>query len=196
MIRRKLKMYNDMLHAPLYGSYRTRTFSEVFPDANEFVEAYVNSGLYPSTVQIPTTSLTALYYLLYARYGNSHIASSDENQFKYKLYSVIFSYGPTWSKRLELQKKIRDLGDDWEDSVTIYNSALNDASDPTTRTKEEIDFINSQNTTRQLKSLPEKYSIIASLLETDVTEQFLGHFKKLFITFVNPELPLYYITED
>ena len=75
-------MYNDMMHAPLYGSYRTRTFSEVFPDANEFVEAYVNSGLYPSTVQIPTTSLTALYYLLYARYGNSHIASSDENQFK------------------------------------------------------------------------------------------------------------------
>ena len=186
---------NDMLYADLYGDYRTRTFADIFPDVNTFVKDYVGSGLYPLVAQMPTTSLNALYYLLYARYGNSHIASSDENQFRYKLYSIIFSYGPTWSKRLELQKKIRELDDNWDDTVTIYNQARNDASTPTTRTTEEIDFINSQNTTRHVRSLPEKYSIIASLLETDVTEQFLGHFKKLFLTVVAPELPLYYITE-
>ena len=38
---------------------------------------------------------TTLYYLLYARYGNSHIVNTDENQFTYKLFSTIFMYGPT-----------------------------------------------------------------------------------------------------
>lgn len=192
---RRIAMYN-MMTADLYGSYRTRTFADIFPDKDEFVNNYTSSGLYNNLVAMSNDTLSALFYLLYARYGNSHVASSDENQFKYKLFSIIFSYGPTWEKRLNIQKRLRELDDNWEDSVTIYNSALNDASDPSTRTKEEIDFINSQNTTRMIRSLPDKYSIIASLLETDVTEQFLGHFKKLFLTFVNPELPLYYTTED
>ena len=41
----------------------------------------------------------------------------------------------------------------------------------------------------------EGYSILLSLLETDVTESFLDKFKKLFLKIVQPELPLWYATE-
>jgi hypothetical protein len=40
-------------------------------------------------------NVSLVYYLLYARYGNNPIANRDENQFKFKIFSVIFQYGPT-----------------------------------------------------------------------------------------------------
>ena len=82
-----------------FGNFRTRTFSDIYGSASVFKNTFVDSGI---PLEITDTSLTTLYYLLYARYGNSHIASMDENQFKYKVQSIVFMYGPTWEKRLEL----------------------------------------------------------------------------------------------
>lgn len=47
--------------------------------------------------------------MLYARYGNNPIANYDETQFKYKVFSVIFQYGPTWEKRLSVQETLRGM---------------------------------------------------------------------------------------
>ena len=177
--------------ASLYGNFRTRTFTDIFTSVDEFKENYTSCGI-PATIN--DTNLTTLFYLLYARYGNSNIASSDETQFKYKLFSTIFMYGPSWQKRLDLQTKLIGLTDDEivKGSTAIYNSALNPSSAPSTQTLEELNYINSQNTTKYKKSKLEGYAALYALIETDITEEFIGRFKKLFITIVEPELPLWY----
>jgi hypothetical protein len=177
-----------------YGNFRTRKFSDIYDKAEKFIDGYENSGI-PKVLS--NESLTTLFYLLYARYGNSNIASSDENQFKYKVYSTIFMYGPAWQKRLDIQKKLIELSDDEiiKGATAIYNSALNPSQAPTTQTLEELNYINSQNTTKYKKSKLEAYALLTELIKTDVTEAFIGKFKKLFITILEPQKPLWYVTE-
>ena len=131
---------------------------------------------------------------MYGRYGNSSIASSDENQFKYKLYSVIFMYGPAWQKRLDIQGKLINLQEDeiLKGSSAIYNTAQNPGTAPNV---EELAYINQQNTTKYKKSKLEGYSILYELIKTDVTKEFLDKFERLFIKVVEPQTPLWYITE-
>ena len=178
----------------LYGNYRTRRFAEIFPDANKFVGEVNASEL----AILPDKDLRVLYYLLYARQGNSPIANADENQFKYKLYSLIFTNGPTWSKRLEIQEKLRGLSEEeiLIGGKAIYNHANNPSTAPSTATLEELTAIDSQNTTNYRKSKLEGYSILLSLLDSDVTTDFLRKFDKLFIQVVQPDEPLYYEMEE
>lgn len=178
----------------LYGNYRNRKFTDIWGDVSEFITDYNNNGI---GTTISDTSAGTLYYLLYARYGNSTIASSDENQFKYKVFTNIFMYGPTWEKRLELQKQIRDLKleDVMLGSVAIHNHAYNPSSAPSTQTIEELQYVNDQTVQKYKRSVGEAYSIIINLLETDVTAYFLDRFKNLFLKIVEPELPLWYVTE-
>lgn len=87
-----------------YGSYRTRTFADIFESADKFIETYQECAI-PQL--LPTTStdgfdLTTLYYLLYAMYGNSHIVFSDENQFIYNVFSLIYQHGPVWQKKMQI----------------------------------------------------------------------------------------------
>lgn len=180
---------------PLYGNYRNKKFTGIWDNASAFLDDYQNNGITPT---ISTESATLLYYLLYARYGNSTIASSDENQFKYKVFSTIFMYGPTWEKRLAIQKDVRELSleEVQKGGRAIYNTALNPNQSPTTAALEELQYINQQNTSNFVKSKVEAYAIILNLLETDVTESFIGEFKKLFLTVVSPELPLWYVTDE
>ena len=86
--------------------YSTKIFTEVWDSAEDFVYDYKHIGIPTS---ITDQSATTLFYLLYARYGNNPIANLDETQFKYKLFSVVFQYGPTWEKKLSLQATLRDL---------------------------------------------------------------------------------------
>lgn len=194
-------MYYDIINvqnngSSLYGNFRTRTFADIFPTEEEFEEVYNDCGIPPTFSQ--STSINTLYYLLYARYGNSNVASSDENQFKYKVCALIFQYGPTWEKRLEIQGKLRALNE--TELITggkaIYNHSYNPSTAPTTSTLEELTTINDQNTTNYKKSKLEAYSTLMALLETDVTNEFLDKFKKLFITIVEPDYPLWYETEN
>ena len=76
----------------LYGNYRTRKFTDIYDNVDDFLQDYSDNGL---PMLVDNKDMTTLFYLLYARYGNSSIASSDENQFKYKLFSLVFQYGPT-----------------------------------------------------------------------------------------------------
>lgn len=178
----------------LYGNFRTRSFADIYTELQTFKEDYANNGI-PTTIS--DTNLTTLYYLLYARYGNSCIASSDETQFKYKLFGTIFMYGPAWQKRLEIQSDLVSMGIDEaiKGTTAIHNSALNPSQAPSTQSLEELNYINAQNTTKYKKSKIEGYATLYSLIDTDVTEQFISKFKKLFITVVEPELPLWYKTK-
>lgn len=140
---------------------------------------------------------TTLFYLLYAKYGNNPIANRDVNQFKYKVFSIIFQYGPTWSKRVEIQEKLRALSEDdlIKGSKAIYNSAQNPSTKPSTSSLEELEYINAQNTTNYKKSKMDAYTQLWDLLATDVTSEFLNKFKNLFKMFVLNERPLVYVTE-
>lgn len=186
--------YNPMID----GNYRTRKFKQIFSDSDTFAEEFSESGINFGSfgTDFDLDQLTLIYGLLYARYGNSNIASDDENQFKYKVFSTIFMYAPTWFKRLEVQKALRELSLDELQlgSKAIYNNAMNPSGQPTTDTVEELKYINQQNTTKYKRSKLEAYGNLMALLETDVTEEFIGKFKKLFITIVQPDYPLWYVT--
>ena len=98
--------------------YSTEKFSDIYKKASEFLSDYHNIGITPV---ISDSNASLLFYLLYGRYGNNPIANWDITQWKYKIFSVVFQYGPTWEKRLEVQKKLRELST--YDEVT-YERAL------------------------------------------------------------------------
>lgn len=177
----------------LYGNYRTRTFAEIFPDIDAFTDDW---ELTPFPAIIESIPFDVIFALLYSRYGNSNIASSDENRFKYELYSLIFQYGPSWYKEFSIQKEIRALNiDDLRTgSQNIVNLASNPSTAPSTVDTEELPFVNNQNVTKTKRSIADGYALMLSLLKDDVTETFLQKFKKLFLTIVEPELPLWYVT--
>lgn len=136
-----------------YIKYDTMKFCDIFNNADTFISEVKGSPLMYKTVNsevvylMSDKALINLYYLLYARYGNSPIANGDINQFKYKMFAIIFQYGPTWETKLNIQEAIRNL--DIEDikngSTAIYNRALNPENDPTTQTTTELTYINEQN---------------------------------------------------
>lgn len=182
-----------MWNNSLYGNYRQVKFTDVWQTAESFVSEYKNNGI---ETTISDKTATTLYYLLYSRYGNSVLASSDTNRFKYDVWATIFSYGPTWEKRLEIQTKLRNLTDDelFTGATQIYNHAYNPGTAPSTNTLDELTAINEQNTSKNKKGKMDAYAMLIALLETDVTESFLDKFKKLFLKVVQPELPLWYAT--
>lgn len=185
--------------------YSTNIFTDIYPDVETFVSDYKNNGIPyqyvvgTTTVQTLTdTNVEALFYLLYARYGNSPLANRDITQFKYKLFSVIFQYGPSWQKELEIQRKLLNLSEDdiRLGSKAIYNQALNPQTEPSTAALDELTYINQQNTTNYKKSPLEGYAMLLDLLKKDVTEEFINKFGRCFKKFVSNERPIIYVTEE
>lgn len=117
--------------------YDTKLFTQIWDNAADFVHDYKNVGI-PTTIS--DTNANTLYYLLYARYGNNPIANYDEEQFKYKVMSIIFQYGPTWEKRLGIQTTLRGLqigdiiSDGFVTDILVHNgnSSSNSSSAGTT----------------------------------------------------------------
>lgn len=183
-----------MKNCSLFGNFITRKFTDIFPNVNTFVSEYKNNGI-PNL--ITDASASTLYYLLYARYGNSHIVNNDENQFKYKLWSITFMYGPTWEKRLDIQDKLRNLSDDDIRLGTkqINNHAYNPETAPTTGSLEELNYINEQGTLNYKKGKVDGYMWLMDALKTDVTKSFIDKFEDLFMAVVVPTDPLWYVTD-
>ena len=178
----------------LYGSYRQKKFTDVYESVEDFLADYKDCGI-PTTIS--DNSAQTLFYLLYGSYGNDVVASSDINRFKYKLFSIVFQYAPNWEKQLEIQSKLRGLTEDdiRVGSRQIYNTAQNPSTEPSTDTTDELQYVNNQNVTKNQRGVLEGYATLLSLLRTDVTQEFLNRFRKLFLTIVQPEEPLLYITE-
>ena len=181
--------------------YDTKLFTEIYDNAEDFVTDYKNSGLYDATSGHLNNSLsdanaTLVFYLLYGKYGNNPIANYDVNQFKYKMWSIIFQYGPAWARKLDIQNKLRELdeADIRLGSKAIYNHAFNPSTDPSTASLEELTAINEQNTTNFKKSKIEGYASLWNMITSDVTEVFIKKFEKLFKQFVTPERTWIYET--
>ena len=176
-----------------YGNYRNFKFTDVpaetddhkWDNVDDFKSDYKGSPLYTS--ELTDASIALTYYLLYARYGNSTIASSDYHQFKMKVYAVMWQFGPAWQKKLALQKDVRELtlADAIDGAEHVTNHALN----PET-------YINEQTATKVKRGEADALSLILELLDTDVTEEYIRKFKYLFLTVVGPEMPLWYVTEE
>ncbi len=185
--------------------YDTKLFTEIWDEADKFKTDFqaspfagaIHYGETVGTVTYPD-NVTILYYLLYAKYGNNPIANFDEEQFKYKVYSVIYSYGPAWEKRLDIQDKLRKLSEDdlRLGSKAIFNSALNPSQAPGTGTLEELEYINAQNTSNYKRGKLEGYSLLWDLLATDVTTEFVSKFSICFSKVVRPERVNIFVTEE
>lgn len=175
--------------------YNTMTFCDVWDNSEAFENDWKATPLYDATTS--TVDTGKLYYLLYARYGNNPIANNDVNQWKWKVYSIIYQYGPTWAKRLDIQHALRNLSDDelLAGSRAIYNHALNPNTVPDTESEVILPYINDQNTTKYKRSKIDAYGALWEVLRVDVTESFLGQFRKLFKVFVRPEEVLLYSTD-
>lgn len=127
----------------MFPQYDTKLMTDVWSQASEFLTDYQNAGI-PTTIS--NQNATTLYYLLYARYGNTPIANYDENQWKYKMFSIIFQYGPTWEKRLDIQKTLRDLQiSDLVDNGSFHELFKHNASESSSKT-------GSDNNTRTLNT--------------------------------------------
>ena len=183
-----------MICDSVYGNYRTRKFADIWPSADAFIQDYQASAI-PQKLKV--ADATTLYYLLYARYGNSSIANSDENQFKYKIFSTIYIGGATWAKKQEIQDKLREMTEDeiLAGTKAIYNHAFNPQTAPTTDTVDELEYINEQNTTKYKKSKLDGYALLWAILNDGVTERFLREFRYHFLVVVEPQLPLWYVTD-
>ena len=183
-----------MICDTVYGNYRTRKFADIWPSADAFIQDYQASAI-PQKLKV--ADATTLYYLLYARYGNSSIANSDENQFKYKIFSTIYIGGAPWAKKQEIQDKLRTMTEDeiLAGTKAINNHAYNPQTAPTTDTVEELEYINEQNTTKYKKSKLDGYALLWAILNDGVTERFLREFRYHFLVVVEPQLPLWYVTD-
>lgn len=194
-----MSLTNPLSDNYLYGVYRNEKFSDVFPDYATFLAEYEGCGL-PTNIRhadpvSPSTdenSLKTLYLLLVGRFMSSTIASDTVEQFKIKLFSIIYEYGPNWEKQLDYQKKIRAMTDDdiLTSSTVRHYHGFNPTSEFTIG--QDVNFVNEQNTQLYKKNKGEAYALADGLLDSSITENFLRKFKKLFLSIVNPEFPQFY----
>ena len=177
--------------------YSTVLFTDIWDNVDDFKDDLADSPFAGCISTSNPDNVSIVFYLLYARYGNNPIANLDEMQWKFKIFSVIFQYGPTWEKRLELQGKIRALTDSdlLTGSKAIHNHAFNPSTSPSTGDLTELTYINDQQTSSFKKNKLDAYTQQWDMLETDVTEDFLNKFKKCFKIFVSPERPLVYVSD-
>ena len=179
--------------------YNKLTFAEVWPSQQAFLDDYSSLGGYlvMPNAAVSENALKTLYFLLYARYGNNPIVNNDVNQWKFKIFAVIFSYAPAWERKVQIQKTIMELAE--SDLVTgakqIYNHALNPSTAPSTGSLEELTYINDQNIAIHKKAKMEAYSILWELIHTNHTEEFLTRFKDCFSKFVGI-IPVPFYIED
>ena len=158
---------------------RTRTFGEAYNNADDFYADYTNYGI-PTTIS--ETNCKTLFYLLYAKYASSHFANKNEVQAKLKIFSTIFKYGPAWEKRLEIQNELQslDLDELREGSKQITNHAANPNTAPSTTALEELEYIDEQTGINYKKNKVDAYASLWNMIATDVTEEFLNKFNKIF----------------
>lgn len=184
------------MNEKLFGSYITMTFCDIYPDYETFLNDYSNLS-FPTTLQ-DENNLRIIYYLLYSKYGNSNILSTDITQFKFQLFSIIYQHGAIWERKMALQKSLRELTDEeiLTSSRQVINHALNPSSAPTTDSMEALNYINEQTTSGYKKNKIDAYMFLYDVLRDDITAEFMGRFKRLFISIVMPQMPLWYIDEN
>lgn len=178
--------------------YNTKTFNEIYDDSGSFLfyyKAFQND--YGDINKLDDTYVRLTWQLLSAKYGNNPMANWSEDQFKLKVWQLIFEYGPTWVKRLQVQKELRDLDitELIQGDKSIYNTALAPNQSPSTQSLEETPYISQQNVSNRKKSKMHAYDELLMLLKTDVTAEYLSKFKELFLKVVDPNRTFIYVSD-
>lgn len=169
-----------------------RTFLDIWQSFDTFKADY--DELNEFNVVIDEAYLKKTFYLLVARYGDQAITGyRDEPRWKLMVFATIGTYAPVWEEKSKLQETIRNMSIEQfkTASKTIYNTALNPNSQPSTNSLEELNYINSQNTSNRIVS---DYDAIArkwELLNDDLDKNYMDHFKGLFSKFLLTDSPLY-----
>ena len=169
----------------LFQKFNNITFSKLWETAEDFIDSYNTTGL-PKEPYIDNETLGLVWTLLIGRFADSIIRPYNTyGAFIVRFMSKVWQYAPTWKKRLDIQNKLRGLSleddsDIYKGSSAIYNSAMNPGTQPSTGTTDELNFINSQNTTKHKKSKLAGLALLSDLLVNDVTEAFLRRFDEFF----------------
>lgn len=179
--------------------YNKMTFAQIWPSQKAFLDdisADYGYLVLPNN-NLSLNGLKTLYFLLYAKYGNNPIVNNDVNQWKFKIYSIIFAYGGAWEKKVSIQKAVQELSeaDIMLGAKQIYNHAFNPSQAPSTATIEELEYINDQNTATHKKAKLEAYNILWETIHTNHTEEFLNRFKDCFSKFVGTLCVPFFIDE-
>ena len=172
----------------IYVKGHNKTFYEIYPSNTDFVNQLLNPP-YVDMINYYDSSmgsdyLNTVYLLLYSRYGNSSIASSDVNRFKANLVERLCAYGPSHKKRLDIQRKIRELSEEelQKGSIDITNTARN--PNTTVEAGDLVQHINGQNQNYHKRSKIEALIYQYNFLDKDLNEDFLEAFKPLFSIYV------------
>ena len=180
----------------LAPEYNNPTFSDIFHDDDSFYDYCHDTGILDAT--ITEAFLRKLWFMLYSYYGNSPIAGSDENRWKAKLVVTIEAYAPTYIKKQEIQAGLRalDLDDLREGYKSIFNRAINPSAEPSTDNTEELPYINEQNVNKTKKNKADAYATLWDILKTNLLEDFLKKFSKLFSKVASNGNIIIYSTEE
>ena len=176
--------------------YNTKLFNDIFPTADSFKENYdtfqATAGL---TNALDDIDKAITWQLLTAQYGNTPIANLSENQFKVKVWQIMFEYGPSWVKRLDIQQSLRDanITDLREGQKFITNTSLAPDQAPST---EEVSYVNQQNVSKSKTSLLGTYGNLWNMIKFDVTKEYIDKFAPLFLKVVIPKTDIYYTEEE
>ena len=177
--------------------YNTKKFNDIFPSAADFYDNYTALQATAGLLNLmDETDCAITWQLITAKFGNNPIANWSEDQFKLKIWQIMFEYGPTWVKKLDIQHKLRNLTDEqiMTGAKAIYNQALHPDITPSDSTMTELPYISQQNVSNRVKNRVQAYGELEALLDTDVTGQYIDKFKKLFLTIVDPRAYIY-VTE-
>lgn len=179
------------------AGYRTRTFSEVFPDFATWEEKIGDVLTIPylaaETHALAPTPET-IFVLLMAEYKNSHVASEDEGRFVLKCAALMYQFAPQFQKEMEAQATLRGLSD--EDLRSGVEMIANDAAHPGTHLDvddhERVTTINGQRTSWEHKDMTRAYAELFALLDSDIPSRFIDRFRRLFLVSVAPLAPQLY----
>lgn len=178
-----------------FQSFDNITFSDLWSTSEDFIQAYKDTGLPQTYVNSDGTNgtyvddetLNLIWLLMVGRFADSTIKPYNTyGAFQIRFMSRVWQHAPAWKKELDIQNKLRSMSLDegspiYEGSKAIYNTALNPGTQPT---QEELNYINSQNTTKYKKSKLEGLAILTDLMKKDVTEEFLRRFDDFFKTII------------
>lgn len=179
-----------------FGAHFTCRMLDLWPEVEDFLADYEACPI-PQTIS--TQNATTLFFLLNARYGgDNYIASTSSERFKYMLFSIIFQYGASWEKRLEIQKSLHQLSleEITTGSFAVSSRAYNPGTAPTTDETEELPYFNERQTQRQKRGTLEGYAMLVALLDDNITGEFLDRFHSLFSPIGAPQTTLTYTVQN
>lgn len=179
--------------------YDTKLFSEVWDDSTEFKTDYATyeAGI-DNLNKVDNKYVVLTWQLLASKFAQTPIRSDSVDQFKLAVFAIMASEAPTWARRLELQKSLRDMteADLLAGETSIANRAQNPDEAPTTQTIDELTYVDVQTTNKLQRSKIQAYALLDSLLQNDLCETYVHKFNSLFKRILVPATFIYISEEE